>query len=200
MIFEYKNNIYANIKEQNIINYVPAGKITRCYSVTFVKERTYTLFGKIIKKHSTSETMPFTFKTLDVAKDFCEICPTIISDVFVNNSGYCRLVKYHTYRLVKNGKIIGYIKWDPYYTHNNFPQVNNNTETNIEFSPFLNDKIVGKFVDDITLKYWIETDSLNDVIFSKPCDYLSELIRKKETIQVTNHETYKEWNFKLVEQ
>ena len=193
MIFECKNNIYANIKEQNIIHYVPAGEINRCYSVTFVKECTYILFGKIIKKQKTSETMPFTFKTLDVAKDFCEICPTVISDVFVNNE-HCRHVKYHTYKLVKNEKTIGYIKWDPYYTNIN------NKEMNIEFSPFLNDKIVSKFVDAIAVKNWIKTNSLNDVIFNKPCDYLSELIKRKETMQIINHETYKEWNFKLVEQ
>ena len=40
------------------------------------------------------------------------ICFIFLTDVFVNNGGYCRLVKYHTYRLVKNDKII----WQWYNT------------------------------------------------------------------------------------
>ena len=192
-----KETTYANIKEQSISNYVPAGEITRCYSVTFIKEKTYELFGKVIRKKTTSETMPFVFKSLDIAKDFCEVFPTIISDVFCNNNNSNHCVKYYTYRFVKNDKIIGYAKWNDYYMHGNVPKLISE-KGNIEFTPFVNDKIIDMFVKDITLKGWVHTHSLNDVKFERPCEYLSELLKNDK--QIKDKEIFNEWNFKLVKQ
>lgn len=191
-----KENTYANIKEQNISNYVPAGEITHCYSVTFIKEKTYELFGKVIRKKTTSETMPFVFKSLDIAKDFCEVCPTIISHEFINHSNYNKVI-YYTYVLLKNDRIIGYIEWDKHYTCNNLSRMEEGDFDKI-FGPFNNDKIVGKFVKNIVLKTWIFTDSLDDIKFEKRHEYLSGLIKDEEPL--INKETYNEWNFKLVEQ
>ena len=191
-----KETTYANIKEQSISNYVPAGEITRCYSVTFIKEKTYELFGKVIKRKTISETMPFVFKSLDIAKDFCEVCPTVISDTFVNHDNY-RKVIYYTYRLIKNDRIIGYIEWDKYYTCNNFSRIKDGDFDKI-FGAFKNDKIVGNFVKDIVLKQWIFTTSVTDINFEKRRKYLSELIENEKPLN--KKETFNEWNFKLVEQ
>lgn len=200
MIVKCKENIYANIQEQNITKYIPAAGISKCYAVTFTREKVYTLFGKVIKTQSKSETMPFVFKSLDIAKDFCKICPTVISDVFINSHNYYK-VKYETYRLVKNEKILGYIKWNAFYTYDaNLDYAGQ--ETHKRYTQSLSDPIVDKFVEDIVVKDWVHTNSIKDIKFLNESDSLSELINKvenKNNLKKKSKEVYKEWNFKLVE-
>lgn len=200
MIIKKTENIYANIKEQNVLRFSELSGIKKCYAVTFTIESTYTLFGNVIKTVRKEEIIPFVFKSLEVAKDYCKIHPKIFLDVFVNNECIPIPVKYVTFRLLKNNKIIGYIKWDDDYVFNADYEWGKPIE-NIRFERCITDPIVDKFVEDINIKRRVAyTCNVKDIDFENPCDTLSELGEKI----LTNKSRYKkvtfnEWNFKLVE-
>lgn len=184
-------NIVANIKEMGFND-----NSVRAFAVTFIETTEKTIFGRTWTK-TEEQGIPFIFKTLEIAKDFCELKPTIVSDVFVNSNDAVfdnrHLVKYYTYRLVDKNtdRIIGYVKWDKSVT------VKTQSVGNEIFSVNLKSPLVDKFVTDINLKRWVETHSLYDVGFKNEHEKLSELLAypSKNGMPV-----YNEWNFKLVEQ
>ena len=72
-----------------------------CYSVTFVTKCDYSLFGKVIKHKEISKEVPFLFKSIEIAKDFCELNPTY-KKVMRSNRRYIDHVHYYTYALYNN--------------------------------------------------------------------------------------------------
>lgn len=83
-----------------------------CYSVTIVSECDYSLFGHTFKRGKSITKLPFLFKSLEVAKDFCEINPKFKS-VVISNKKYIDHVYYYTYELYNNeNERIGHIYFD----------------------------------------------------------------------------------------
>lgn len=188
-----KEVIFANIKEQKIMH--PTGCIKYCYDVTFTIEKEYKLLGITIKKAEEVETLPFVFKSLDIAKDYCRIHPKVVSDIFVSNDNYPtpHFAKYFTYRLVANDKILGFIKWHKDYV----TYVESGSIKKIEKSIY---PVVDKFVKYIEVRNYVYVDSANDVIFLYQHDLLSDAMNDEEMYGNGKSNTTKEWNFKLVKE
>ena len=72
-----------------------------CYEVTFVTKCDYLLFGKVIKHKEISKEVPFLFKSIEIAKDFCELNPTY-KKVMRSNRRYIDHIHYYTYALYNN--------------------------------------------------------------------------------------------------
>lgn len=94
------------------------------YLVTATETYDIEWFGIKIKSQTDVIEVPFVFKSLEVAKDFCELKP-IIKDVhFFNNSdGGERSARYYTYILTMNKKVTAYVVWDNisvYYDRSSF--------------------------------------------------------------------------------
>lgn len=90
---------------------VVINKITY-YVVTIVKEYDLFVFGKFIKKISTINELPFVFKELEIAKDFCELNPKITEYTYKNRTRADHYTKYKTYELLLNNKIYAYVIWE----------------------------------------------------------------------------------------
>lgn len=181
---------YAEIDEYSGKTIYPAyyDLCPSCYKVKFITEWDITFLGKVIKHKTKTEDVPLLFKSKDVAEDYCSVHPYLITDVFVNTFN-ARPVKYHTYRILQNKKIIGYIKWDDRF-------IKTTNKEGIIFNPMYN--VVDMFAEDIIVNSWIHTSSvINGVKYVFPEKYLSQIIKyeynhKKDII---NH-----WRYELVEQ
>ena len=87
---------------------VVINKITY-YAVSIVEEYDLFVFGKFIKKISTINELPFVFKELEVAKDFCELNPKITQYTYSDRTRGDYYTKYRTYELLLNNKIYFYL-------------------------------------------------------------------------------------------
>lgn len=90
---------------------VVINKITY-YAVSIVEEYDLFVFGKFIKKISTINELPFVFKELEVAKDFCELNPKITQYTYSDRTRGDYYTKYKTYELLLNNKIYAYVIWE----------------------------------------------------------------------------------------
>lgn len=169
---------YADIEERilddNII----------CYAVTFTTTYDIFLFGKKIKTKTETEEVPFYFKSLEIAKDFCEIHPTYYKCYRTNDNYEGRYVYYMTYRINGNENNY-YICWD-YLIYDD--------DNDVNFYPS-NYKIVNSFVSDIKLKDWMHTHCIDDIKYINRTLKLSDLIAKIEN----KNKLIKKWHFELVE-
>ncbi len=157
------------------------------YKVNIITEYDIKLFGKIFHKSKTKE-LPFLFRTLEMAKDFCEINPKYEKVYFQDREdGTC--VRFYTYQLVVNKSIIGYIWW-----HNESVIIDHTGNMNMTFN-FSHNSIVYGFVKNIELDNWVNTNYLSDVRYYGFTTKLSELV--KPIINTTD--TEKHWRFELIE-
>ena len=178
---------YVKIREVTAQN--PNSKYKTCFEVEMITKHETLLFGHIIKTKSTSKIVPFRFKTLEIAKDYCEVNP----DAIVETSIYktitrLRSITYKTYIIYKNDKNIAYIKWDDNFVINN--------HCNTQFHNMV-DSIVDKFVTNI--KFSEYAACYEDIKFENEHDKLSELCIAAG-VQYKSKEIINEWNYKLVEQ
>lgn len=98
-----KTNIHTYIDIQGI-------SLNRVMYYVVTKRTTYdiVLFGTIIKNVDKTEELPFVFKSIEIAKDFCELNPKIKKFLFAPKGH----LKYETYDLIMNNKVHAYIVWD----------------------------------------------------------------------------------------
>lgn len=178
---------YVKIREVSVQN--PNSKYKTCFEVEIITNHEILLFGHIIKTKSTSQTVPFRFKTLEIAKDYCEVNPDMIIDTaFSKMATRLRTITYNTYEICKNDKTIAYVKWDDNFVIEN--------SCNKQFQ-YAIDSIVDKFVTDI--KFAAYPSSFKDIKFENEQDKLSELCMLTN-VQYKSKEIVNEWNYKLVEQ
>ena len=182
-------HIYADISEKDVeTQYTfksdPHYHTVLAYKVNIITEYDIILFGKTFRKTRTKE-LPFLFRTLEMAKDFCEINPEYEEAYFKNNDSLGdSSVKFYTYQLVTNKEVIGYIWW-------NEETVYINDGHRMEFK-FNSKPIINGFVKNIKVKKWVDTFSLSDIIYCGFTDKLSDLVKT-----VDNNE--KHWRFELIE-
>jgi len=161
------------------------------YKVNFITEYDIILFGKTFHKTRTKE-IPFLFRTLDMAKEFCEINPKYEEVYFrSDDSQFDYSVKFYTYQLLVNRKIIGYIWW------NGKTVYFDNSYNNSMLFKYNNNSIVEGFVKNIEVKKWIETHSLSDIKYYGFTNKLADLV--KPIINDNNEKQQKHWRFELIE-
>lgn len=182
-------HIYADISEKAVeikCAYYsdPRYQTILAYKVNFITEYDIILFGKIFHKTKIKE-IPFLFRTLDMAKEFCEIKPKY-EEVYFQNSKDDYSVKFYTYQLAVNNKVIGYIWW-------NDKTVYFNSGRHIEFK-FNSKPIIDGFVKNISVKNWIFTNYLSDIKYYGFTDKLADLVKP-----IVNDDNGKHWIFELVE-
>lgn len=175
---------YVKIREVSVQN--PNSKHKTCFEVEMITNHEILLFGHIIKTKTTSQIVPFRFKTLEIAKDYCEVNPDMIIETIIETS----ISKtYKTHAIYKNDKRIAYIKWEGNFNNYDYcytEQIHNTI-----------DSIVDKFVTDI--KYIPYPTRYADIKFKNEQDRLSELCMATN-VQYKNKEIVNEWNYKLIEQ
>jgi len=184
-------HIYADISEKQIVS--PYTNTTDqhyqtmlAYKVNFITEYDIVLFGKTFHKTKNNE-VPFLFKTLDMAKEFCEINPKYEQMYFQSNDSGGWKVKFYTYGVLLNGNLIGYIQW-----HNDFVIINYN-ELTMEFKVG-NDAVAVGFVKNVSLKNWVDTNSIYDIKYYGFTDKLADLVKS------INNDNEKHWRFELIEE
>ena len=178
---------YVKIREVSVQN--PNSKYKTCFEVELITKYETLLFGHIIKAKTTSKIVPFRFKTLAIAKDYCEVNPdTIVETSFSKMATGLRTITYKTYKIYKNDKNIAYVKWDDNFVINNY--------CNKQFHNTI-DAIVDKFITNI--KFAEYPACYNDIKFENEQDKLSELCMVAG-VQYKSKEIVNEWNYKLVEQ
>lgn len=178
---------YAKICEVTVQN--PNSKYKTCFEVEMIINHEILLFGHVIKTKTTSQIVPFRFKTLEIAKDYCEVNPDMIIETsFSKMATRLRTIAYNTWVIYKNDKEIAYVKWDDNFVIDKCG--------NKQFQ-YTIDSIVDKFVTNI--KFTAYPSSFNDIKFENEQDKLSELCMLTN-IQYKSKEIVNEWNYKLVEQ
>ena len=179
---------YVKIREVTVQN--PKSKYKTCFEVEMITNHETLLFGHIIKTKTTSKTVPFRFKTLEIAKDYCEVNPDVIIKTSISKTATrLRTITYATYEIYKNDKKIAYVKWDDNCVINNY--------WNEQFHNTI-DSIVDKFATNIKFADY-PTSCYEDIKFENEQDKLSELCMLTN-IQYKSKEIINEWNYKLVEQ
>lgn len=182
-------HIYADISEKEVeTQYTfysdPRYQTILAYKVNLITEYDIILFGKTFHKTKIKE-LPFLFKSLDMAKEFCEINPKYEKVYFQNSEdGYS--VKFFTYQLVVNKEVIGYIWW-------NDKTVYLNRGYHMEFK-FNNKSIIYGFVKNIGVQSWTNTNYLSDIKYYGFTDKLADLAKP-----IINNDNEKHWRFELVE-
>lgn len=177
-------HIYADISEKVVESQIKPYQTFFAYKVNLITEYDIVLFGKVFHKTKTKE-IPFLFKTLDMAKDFCEIKPKYEKVCFQNSEdGFGFSVKFYTYQLVVNKKIIGYLWW-----HKQTICID---EKHSEFK-FNSNSIIDGFVKNINVQSWIKTHYLSDIKYHGFTDKLTDLVMP------INNDTGKHWRFELIE-
>ena len=183
-------HIYADIFEKEVETQYTFKSDARyhtvsAYKVNIITEYDIILFGKTFHKTRTKE-LPFLFRTLEMAKDFCEINPKYKEVYFKSNESPLgnNSVKFYTYQLVANKEVIGYIWW-------NDETVYLNNGRHMEFK-FNSKPIIYGFVENIKVKKWVDTNYLSDIVYYGFTDKLSDLVKT-----VNNNE--KHWRFELIE-
>ena len=183
-------HIYTNIQEKHIT--LPDVKEPYvCYEVSITTEYT-NIFGKHISK---TETLPFLFGSLDVAKDYCEIMPKY-KDVVISN-GCIRRSYYDTYQLLNDkNESLGYIMWNNSFLTKDIKTYSTGYGTRSIHMKYL----IGKPLIEC-FAYKICVCDTNDVETGSwcgwvkiRCEKLSELIR--ETLPIVNN-TNNTWKFEL---
>ena len=159
------------------------------YLVTATETYDIEWFGIKIKSQTDVIELPFVFKSLEIAKDFCELKP-IIKDVhFFNNSDSGeRSSRYYTYNLIMNKKVDAYIVWDDISIYYNRP-----TFGIREIKPRNVYPIVKGFIksgSDAKLNPWSAFYTIYDARFEDVKEKLSEVF----CIQDKDH-----YHFELVE-
>lgn len=183
----YVDIVEKNVETQYTFKSDPHYHTVLAYKVNIITEYDIKLFGKIFHKSKTKE-LPFLFRTLEMAKEFCEINPKYEKVYFQNRyDGTC--VKFYTYQLSVNKIIIGYIWW-----HNESVIINNGEHANMTFDVIHNPIVYG-FVKNIELNDWMNTHYLSDVRYYGFTNKLSELV--KPVINTSDNE--KHWRFELIE-
>lgn len=185
-------HIYADISEKVVesqnISYLNSYQTFFAYKVNLITEYNIILFGKTFHKIKTKE-IPFLFKTLDMAKEFCEINPKYKKVCIQNNEEDYYSVKFYTYQLVVNRKIIGYIWW-------NDKTVSFNNGHHMEFKfnsiKFNSNSIIDGFVKNIIIQSWINTNYLSDIKYYGFINKLTDLVKP-----IVDNE--KHWRFELIE-
>lgn len=178
---------YVKIREVTVQN--PNSKYKTCFEVEMITNHETLLFGHTIKTKSISKIVPFRFKTLEIAKDYCEVNPDMISETSISKTATrLRTITYKTYVIYKNDKKIAYVKWNDDFVINNY--------WNEQFHNTI-DAIVDKFVTNI--KFAEYPSCYEDIKFENEHDKLSELCMLTN-VQYKNKEIVNEWNYKLVEQ
>ena len=175
---------YVKIREVTVQN--SNSKYKTCFEVEMITNHEILLFGHIIKTKSISQIVPFKFKTLEIAKDYCEVNPDMIIDISLSKMvTRMRTNTYKTWVIYKNDKKLAYVKWNDNFVINNFcdKQFHNTI-----------DSIVEKFVTNIKFTYYD-----GNIKFENEHDKLSELCILSN-VQYKNKEIVNEWNYKLVEQ
>lgn len=173
---------YVKIREVSVQN--PNSKYKTCFEVEMITKHEILLFGHIIKTKTTSQIVPFRFKTLEIAKDYCEVNPDMIIETSISKT-------YKTHAIYKNDKRIAYVKWEGNFIINNYyysstTQIHNTI-----------DSIVDKFVTDI--KFVSYPTCYAGIKFKNELDRLSELC-VTTNVQYKSKEIINEWNYKLIEQ
>ena len=184
-------HIYADISEKviefQITSYLNSRYQTFfAYKVNLITEYSITLFGKTFHKTKTKE-IPFLFKTLNMAKEFCEINPKYEKVFFQNGEDY-HSVTFYTYQLIVGKENIGYIWWN-----DNTVYLNKDDDRDILFK-YDNNPIIEGFVKNIKIKKWVETNHLSDIIYYGFTDKLTDLVK---SVNINNNE--KHWRFELIE-
>lgn len=178
---------YVKIREVSVQN--PNSKHKTCFEVEMITNHEILLFGHIIKTKTTSQIVPFRFKTLEIAKDYCEVNPDMIIETsFTKTSTRRRTITYKTHAIYKNDKRIAYVKWNDDFVINNY--------WNEQFHNTI-DSIVDKFVTNI--KFAAYPSHYEDIKFENEQDRLSELCMATN-VQYKSKEIVNEWNYKLIEQ
>lgn len=179
---------YIKIREVTVQN--PKSKYKTCFEVEMITNHETLLFGHIIKIKTTSKIVPFRFKTLEIAKDYCEVNPDEILETSISKTARNRIqtITYKTYVIYKNDKKIAYIKWDDSSVINDY--------CNEQFCNTI-DSIVDKFVTNI--KFADYSTCYDDIKFENEQDKLSELCMLTN-VQYKSKEIVNEWNYKLVAQ
>lgn len=175
-VVEPQNTSYLYSHYQNIL----------AYKVNLITEYDITLFGKAFHKTKTKE-IPFLFKTLDMAKEFCEINPKYEKVYFQSTDGqYGCSVKLYTYQLLVNKKVIGYIWWNDKTIY-----LINNHDMLFKYN---NNSIIEGFVKNIKVKKWIDTNYLSDINYCGFTNKLTDLVKP-----IVNENNEKHWRFELIE-
>ena len=178
---------YVKIREVTVQN--PNSKYKTCFEVEMITNHETLLFGHIIKTQTTSQIVPFRFKTLEIAKDYCEVNPDMIIETsFFKKVTSLRIITYKTYVIYKNDKKIAYVKWDDNFVID---------KCNDKQFQYTIDSIVDKFVTNI--KFAAYPSRYEDIKFENEQDKLSELCMLSN-IQYKSKEIVNEWNYKLIEQ
>lgn len=178
---------YVKIREVSVQN--PNSKYKTCFEVEIITNHEILLFGHIIKTKSTSQTVPFRFKTLEIAKDYCEVNPDMVVETsFSTMATRLRTITYKTYEIYKNDKKIACVKWDDNFVVTNY--------CNEQFHSTI-DAIIDKFVTNI--KCVAYSTCYADIKFENEQDKLSELCMLTN-VQYKSKEIVNEWNYKLIEQ
>ena len=181
---------YVKIREVSVQN--QNSKYKTCFEVEMITNHEILLFGHIIKTKTTSKIVPFRFKTLEIAKDYCEVNPDMIIETsFSKMTTGSQPIKYKTYVIYKNDKKIAYVKWDDNFIINNYyfcssSQIHDTI-----------DSIVDKFVATINVISY--STCYADIKFENEQDKLSKLCMLTN-VQYKSKGIVNEWNFKLVEQ
>ena len=178
---------YVKIREVSIQN--SNSKYKTCFEVEMITKYETLLFGHNIKTKLTSKIVPFRFKTLEIAKDYCEVNPDMVVETsFSKMVTSLRSITYKTYKIYKNDIIIAYVKWDDNFVINNW--------WDEQFQNTI-DSIVDKFVTNI--KFANPPSCYEDIKFENEYVKLGELCIQSN-IQYKSKEILNEWNYKLVEQ
>ena len=184
-------HIYADISEKAVesqnVSYLNSYYQTFfAYKVNLITEYDIILFGKTFHKTKTKE-IPFLFKTLDMAKEFCEIKPKYEKICFQSNDGESQhSVKFYTYQLVVNGEVIGYLWWNSNTIH-----IDNGDDMLFKYN---NNSIIEGFVKNIEVKKWINTHYFSDIPHYGFTDKLTDLVKP-----IVNNYNGKHWRFELIE-
>lgn len=176
-------HIYTYIQEKHIT--LPrVDEPFICYEVTFVTKYDYLLFGKVIKHKEDAEKVPFLFKSIEVAKDFCELNP-IYKKRMLSNRKNVDHVHYYTYVLYNNAnEKIAEAYWDK-----NFINVVHKDNGDYYYNNVISTPLVDKFAYELYIpclvelnRYTNKKDALDWVWYAT--DKLSDLIRA--TIPIVN--------------
>ena len=178
---------YVKIREVTVQN--PNSKYKTCFEVEITTNHEILLFGHIIKTKSISQIVPFRFKTLEIAKDYCEVNPDMsIETSFSKIVTRLRTITYNTWVIYKDDKEIAYVKWDDNFVID---------KCNDKQFQYTIDSIVDKFVTNI--KFSEYSACYEDIKFENEQNKLGELCMITN-VQYKSKEIVNEWNYKLVEQ
>ena len=153
---------------------------------------TYDLYvmGVFVKSCTDEKIVPFSFLSLEAAKDFCSVCPNIKKDTLTGpDSTFSDFgVFYRTYKLSKNDNVV-YVVWDLrslLIVH----------EESFKFFPIKQYPAIKGYAKDIKLKKWSCTYSENDIKYTNFNTNLSELMQtpSKESGVLNT------WRYELVAQ